>query len=306
VLGCVGSVIVLLVASTWIPLLGPFFSLLTPLPFLYYATKWGLYQGAKIAAVTVLVVGLIGKLTGYPQVVFLCIEFGVLGLIISETYRRNYSFGLSVFCGTGLMLLLGAVIIILTGLSRQMGPIELILDYFQSNLDETVRVYEKMGSDPEQIALFKEFTEMLMAAIAKTYPALAIVGTGFVVWMNILLSRPLFRATNLRYPFGRMDRWSAPEPMVWGAIAAGFMLLVFEGALNMLALNGLIVMVVIYVFHGLSIVLFYLNKYRVPGWIRFGLYFLLVFQQIFLMVLALAGLFDQWFNFRRMNRQDTA
>ena len=305
-MGCVGSVIVLLVVSTWIPLLGPFFSLLTPLPFLYYATKWGLYQGAKIAAVTVLVVGLIGKLTGFPQIVFLCIEFGVLGLIISETFRRNYSFGLSVFCGTGLILLLGALIVILTGLSRQMGPIELILDYFQSNLDETLRVYEKMGSDPEQIALFKEFTEMLMAVIAKTYPALAIVGTGSVVWMNILLSRPLFRATNLRYPFGRMDRWSAPEPMVWGAIAAGFMLLVFEGALNMLALNGLIVMVVIYVFHGLSIVLYYLNKYRVPAWVRFGVYFLLLFQQIFLLVLALAGLFDQWFNFRRMNRQDMA
>lgn len=306
VLGCVGSVIVLLVASTWIPLLGPFFSLVTPLPFLYYATKWGLYQGAKIAAATILVVGLIGTLTGYPQVVLLCIEFGFVGLVISETYRRNYSFGLTVFCGTGLTLLLGTVIITLTGLSRNMGPLQLVLDYFQSNLNETIRVYEKMGSDPEQITMFREFTKMLMAVIAKTYPSLAIVGTGFVVWVNILLSRPLFRAMRLRYPFGSMDRWSSPEPLVWGVIAAGVIMLVFEGTLKILALNGLIVMIVIYIFHGLSILLFYLNKYRVPAWVRFGVYFLLLFQQIFLLVLALAGLFDQWFNFRRMNKQDIA
>ncbi|MBW1775311.1 MAG: YybS family protein [Deltaproteobacteria bacterium] len=306
VLGCVGTVIVLLLASMWIPLLGPFLSLLAPLPFLYYASKWGLYQGAKIFTVTVLILGLIGKLTGFPQAVYLCVEFGLLGLIISETYRRKYSFGLAVFCGTGLMLLLGAIILIITGLSQDLGPIELVLEYFKSNLDETIRVYEKMGSDPEQVTLFREFSEMLMAVIAKTYPSLAIVGTGFVVWLNIVLSRPLFRVMNLRYPFDKMDRWSSPEHMVWGVIATGFFLLLLDGTLEMVALNGLVVMIVIYVFHGLSIVLFYLNKYHVPGWLRFGVYFLLLFQQVFLCVLALAGLFDQWFNFRKMDKQNMA
>lgn len=304
VLGCVGSVIVLLVASTWIPLLGPFLSLLTPLPFLYYATKWGLYRGAVIAGVTVLVVGLIGMLTGYPQVIFLCVQFGFLGLVISEGYRRGYSFGLTVFCATGLMLLLGTIIITLTALSRNMGPLQLVLAYFQSNFDVAVHVYGKMGSDPKQVKMFREFTKVLMAVITKTYPSIAIVVTGSVVWLNILISRPLFRATHLRYPFGSMDRWSSPEHMVWGVIAAGFILLVSKGTLKVLALNGLIVMVVIYVFHGLSILLFYLNKYRVPPWVRFGVYFLLLFQQIFLFVLGLAGLFDQWFDFRRMNKQE--
>ena len=159
-----------------------------------------------------------------------------------------------------------------------------------------------MGSDPEQVTLFREFSEMLMDVIAKTYPSLAIVGTGFVVWLNIVLSRPLFRVMDLRYPFDKMDQWRSPEHMVWGVIAAGFSLLIFDGTIKMAAVNGLIVMIVIYVFHGLSILLFYLNKYHVPSWVRFGVYFLLLFQQIFLCVLALAGLFDQWFNFRKLHR----
>ena len=68
-----------------------------------------------------------------------------------------------------------------------------------------------------------------------------------------------------------------------------------------LAINALIVMMAVYVFHGLSILMFYLNKYRVPPWIRFGVFFLIVFQQIFIIGLALAGLFDQWIDFRRIH-----
>ncbi|MFH1491258.1 MAG: DUF2232 domain-containing protein, partial [Pseudomonadota bacterium] len=73
-----------------------------------------------------------------------------------------------------------------------------------------------------------------------------------------------------------------------------------------LAINALIVMLVIYVFHGLSIVLFLLNKYRVPQWMRVGAYFLILFQQIFLIGLCIAGLFDQWIDFRKIHRRSEA
>jgi uncharacterized protein YybS (DUF2232 family) len=98
-----------------------------------------------------------------------------------------------------------------------------------------------------------------------------------------------------------MDRWHAPEFMVWGVIASGFTLFLSIPGVELIAINGLIVMLAIYVFHGLSILLFFLNKYRVPSWLRFGIYFLIFFQQIFLVVLALAGLFDQWIDFRKLH-----
>ncbi|MBW1869925.1 MAG: hypothetical protein JRI73_11740, partial [Deltaproteobacteria bacterium] len=50
-LGCVGGAASLLLASTLIPFVGPFFSLLTPLPFLYYSTRLGLFEGIKLAAI---------------------------------------------------------------------------------------------------------------------------------------------------------------------------------------------------------------------------------------------------------------
>ena len=115
----------------------------------------------------------------------------------------------------------------------------------------------------------------------------------------------LVRIGKIAYPdFAPMDRWRTPEQMVWGVIVAGFALFFPLSGVKLLALNSLLVMSVIYVFHGLSIVLFFLNKYKVPFWIRFGVYFLLIFQQIFLIVLALAGLFDQWIDLRRIHKKE--
>jgi uncharacterized protein YybS (DUF2232 family) len=295
---------VLLLASGWVPFAGPFLSLLTPLPFLYYSAKFGLREGGKALLVCLLAVGIIGNVAGFPQVVFLCLELGLLGLMISEIYRRKLTLGSTVLWGTGLMLLLGFVILTGVGLTKNMGPIELVLGYLQSNLKGTVDVYEQMGGGQEKAVQLRQFARALMEIIARIYPSLVVVGTGFVVWLNVVLSRHVFRLGNLPYPeFGPTDRWWAPEYMVWGVIAAGFSLFLPVGAIRWAAINALIVLLSVYVFHGLSIVLFFLNKYRVPSWIRLGVYFLILFQQIFLFLLALAGLFDQWIDFRKIRHR---
>lgn len=295
---------VLLIASGWVPFAGPFLSLLTPLPFLYYTAKFGLREGVKALVICLLAVGLIGNLSGFSQAVFLCLEFGLLGLIISEIFRRKLTIGRTILWGTGLMLLLGFVILTGVGLTKNMGPIELVLGYLQSNLKGTVDVYEHMGGGEEKAVQLRQFAKALMEIITRIYPSLVIIGTGFVVWLNVVLSRHVFRLGNLSYPqFATTDRWWAPEYMVWGVIAAGFSLFLPVSGIRWVSINALIVLLTVYVFHGLSIVLFFLNKYRVPSWIRLGVYFLILFQQIFLFLLALVGLFDQWIDFRKIRHR---
>lgn len=93
VLGCAGAVIAIFLATSWIPLLGPLISL-TPLPFLFYASKSGRLQGALNVAFSLLIIGLIAGLLGQPQIVFLFIEFGLVGLVLAELFRFRF-----LFCG---------------------------------------------------------------------------------------------------------------------------------------------------------------------------------------------------------------
>jgi uncharacterized protein YybS (DUF2232 family) len=300
--GCIGAATVLLFASALIPLIGPFLGLLTPLPYLYYSTKLGPYEGLKLSLITLLFLSVISYLAGHPQMILLCVEFTFLGLILSELYRRKLTIGHTVLWGTGLMLLAGFTALVFMGWSRNAGPLELAAAFLESNLKEAFRIYDHVGLDDGKTAQIEEQVRVLRDMVLRVYPALLTIGTGFVVWANIMISRPLFNVGHLPYPdFGPLERWQAPDLLIWGVIAAGFSLFLPVGVVKYLAINALIVLLVIYVFHGLSILLFYLKRYQIPAWVRIGIYVLMIFQQVLLVALAMAGLFDQWIDFRRLH-----
>ena len=105
----------------------------------------------------------------------------------------------------------------------------------------------------------------------------------------------------------RVDHFSTPKYSSINAAerkaAMGFAIFFPITKIQFVAINSLIVMSVIYVFNGLSIVMFFFNRYNIPSWARFGVYALIIVQQMFLFVLALAGLFDQWIDFRKLHKK---
>jgi len=304
IIGCTGVVIFFLLVSVWVPFIGPLFILLIPLPFLYYLSKSGFGQGWKTGLISLLILSLIARLIGYPYLILFCILLGLVGLIISETFKRGFTIGMTIFWGTVLMLFTGALSLFLISLSTGTGAIQLIVGYLQTNVDRAIGLYEEMGLDQQTMIQLKQFGALLNNLIAQIYPALIIIAAGFIIWINVVISRPLFRLRGVKYPdLGRADMWYAPEFMVWGVIAAGFSLFFPATGIKFIALNSLIVLIVIYVFHGVAITMFFFNKYNIPPWARFGVYFLIMIQQIFLFVLALAGLFDQWIDFRKIHKK---
>lgn len=304
VLGCVAGAAFTLFASTLIPLLGPLFCLLTPLPFLFYSTKLGLQEGVKLTVLAACGIGLIAKLAGHPQVIPLGIEFSALGLALSALFKRRLGVGQTVLFATVFIILLSLAYLFIIGISRDMGPLEIMLDYLHGHMKATLEAYQQMGMPKENAIEFETYGKVFIDTV---YPSLMTVGVGFAVWLNIVVAKPFFGWGKLSYPaFIPMDRWQAPEGMIWGVIVSGFSLFLLSGTIKSIAVNVLIVLMVIYLFHGLSIILFFFNKYRLPPWIRIGAYFLIIIQQLFLVILALAGVFDQWVDFRKIHRRSEA
>jgi len=305
VLGGVGTALALLLASVWIPVVGPFLSLLTPLPFLYCSVKLGVSQTVKLSCVSILASSVVAAVTRQPQLIFLCFEFSVLGLILSELLRRELPIGTSILLGTCLMLLMGLLVLAVAGMRRNLGPLEMVHGYLQESLEETARLYTQVGVEPDKAGEFQESLHVLREGLAWVYPSLMVLASSFVVWLNVILSRPLFRKGNLKVPdFGALDRWQSPELMVWGLIAAGFSLFLPFSPLRLVAVNALMIILAIYFFHGLSILLFYLNKYRVPLWMRLGVYGLILVQQVFVIGVTMGGLFDEWLDLRRIHQKN--
>lgn len=303
-LGCVGWAALVLLASVSVPIAGPFIGLLTPIPFLYYATKKGLYGGLTLAAVTVAFVALAARFMRQPQLILFIIEFSALGLVLSELFRRRYSLGYTLSIGTVCLLVTGIACLFFIGISKDMGPFEVVRTYLKSNLNEALQNYGQMGLEKDKAVEIQAYGKAVINTITRVYPALMVVGSGFVVWLNVFLGRRILRLTHLGYPsFENTDQWQAPEILVWGLIAAGFCLFFPIGGVKFIGINSLIVLMTVYLFQGVSILLFFLNKYHVPPWIRAAIYLLLFFQQFFLLFVALGGLFDQWIDFRKIHKR---
>lgn len=302
IVGCTGSLILVLLASTMVPFIGPFVSLLTPLPFLFYLCKLGPGNGIKVCFVALLIIGIATKLLGQPHLVIFCLEFGIMGLILSELFRREFPYSITILWGTLLMLLVGSVFMLFVSMTKGATPVEMVVTYLQVNLDTAIDMYEKEGLNPEMVEQLKNIGPIITALIKKIYPSLIVIGTGFIIWVNIVVSKPLFRLKGVKYPdLGRADMWKAPEYLVWVLIAAGFSKFLSVSALDFTATNALIIISVVYAFHGLSIVLFFLNKYNANVWTRVIIFSLIAFQSLFMIVLAVMGLFDQWVDFRKIN-----
>jgi len=301
IIQCVAWVAALLAAVMVVPVGGLFIGLLTPLPFVYYLFELPVRYAAQFAAVVVGVVFMGAIALGIGKLGIFALEFGVLGVWLAQAFRRGYTVGRVISLGTALLVGVGLVAVIISAIMKDMNPISMVESYITANLNVSLQAYQSMGLPADKAAEMKTYAELVRRAIVRVYPSLMIVGSAFVVRLNVILSLRLFSSKGVPDPKGwKLSLWKAPEQLVWGVIISGFSLFLPLQGVKFVALNMLIIFMAIYLFQGMSILAYFFDRFRVPLWAKVVIYFLIGIQQICLVVLALAGLFDQWINFRRV------
>ena len=285
--------------SMYIPILGFFCALFIPLPILFYRSKLGRKTGVVIPVFTVIVmVALFGRVT-IDMLIF--VELLFIGFVLGEFFELNLSIEKTVIytCGTVVMSSLLGLIFYSSVYST--GIYTLVSEYVAKNLEITISLYKNMGMPEENIHVISNSLDHIQYVLVRIIPALFIASTVFVTWTSLLIAKPIFRAKALFYPeFGQLNLWKAPEPLVWGIIGCGLLLILPVKALKMTGLNGMLVFLTIYFFQGIAIVSFYFEKKRLPRLLRIFLYSLIALQQVLLFLIVGLGFFDMWLNLRRL------
>lgn len=97
-----------------------------------------------------------------------------------------------------------------------------------------------------------------------------------------------------------LRKWRTPEWLVWPALLCGVFHLFEVAPFSDIARNVLIPILLIYFFHGMSILAYFLDSLRLRGPIRVIIYGAAI---LFLTPMVVSfGFFDLWFNFRNRNR----
>lgn len=189
------------------------------------------------------------------------------------------------------------------------GSWSAMIEEFRSSIaqqiDSAIAMHEKMGWPVENLQTVKEQSPQVIELMLQILPALIFLGLAFVVLVNVLLLCRRFPARREEWlALTNLREWKAPEPLVWGLIACGFSLFVpgLEG-LRAAALNLLLLLAACYFAQGLAVIAFFFHKNNVPRFLRGITYILIVFQQIFTLLVVGLGLFDLWANFRRLGKE---
>ncbi len=286
-------------ASTYLPIIGFFFSLFIPLPILFYRSKLGRTTGIIVYILSIIIMIVI---TGSISLdIFFFAELLLLGFVLSELFEMRLSIDKTISYACASVLITVIVILFFYSNLSNTGIYTLASEYISRNLELTMAMYESLGVPEESIHVISNSMEKIHYVLIRIIPAMLISLTLFVSWTSLLIAKPLLKAKNIFFPdFDSLKLWKAPEFMVWLFIGCGVMLILPDNSFKILGLNGLIILLTIYFFQGIAIVSFYFEKKNVPRIFRIFLYSVLALQQLVLLSVIGLGFFDMWLNFRKL------
>lgn len=178
---------------------------------------------------------------------------------------------------------------------------------FQTGLEKRTG---EADDDAFQMMALLERPELLAEQVIREAPAYMVMGIFLTLWANVFLllksSRTLLGARD-GHTDADLVRYQNPDHLIWAVIAA-LALAVFGDELgenySAVGMGGLKILGVFYFFQGFGLYISFLDFMRLRGLLRTILVAATVLTAA--QALALVGLFDMFFNFRRfMKRKDS-
>ena len=284
---------------TVVPIAGLMGSAFIPVPLVFFRAKLGRPAATVIALAALGCAVLLG---GRLEVLFFG-ELLLIGFAMGELMARQWPLEKTVAAVCVAVMIAGLAGLLASSLGTGQGLLTTLSEGVRYHLELSLQLYQQMGLSEDQLHFLESSMEGIQQVLVGMMPALVIDSTLMVTWISLLAARGVCQRRGLPFPdYGALNRWKAPELMVWGVIGSGVLLLVPTLAAKMVGLNGLVVFMVIYFFQGMAVVAFFFQKKQIPRLARMVLYGLIAVQQLVMLAVIGVGFFDTWFNFRKLGK----
>ncbi len=295
--------LLLFLSVVMIPVVGVMVGTFTPLPTLLAYYRWGRPLGFWVpGGVAILGYLVLASLSAAQSLPYL-LEMLLLGFLLGLGMRWGWSLEWTAGIASGLTFTVGLVVFWFS----YGGGTEASASFQQDLQDGVGLLLQQYGASSADRQLVEEALQKLLPLLVKLLPGAALASTLMACWLNLLAAKRFCRIRELPLPaWPAWSHWKAPELLVWMVIVSGGLLLLPYGSLKIAALNALMVGGVIYLFQGLAIVGYYFGRWKLPPVFRAVAYGIILLQQFFTLGAMLLGLFDTWFDFRRLSRGATA
>ena len=297
----VAITVIMGLVTVYVPIIGMFVEFFCAVPLAVLTARQGAGKG-----ITALVVAfiLLSMLISPVLAVRLALSFGICGVALGWCVRKNFD-AVRIFFMT--LVVASAAQVVSIGLLIAVMDVNLIdtqIEVARESFDESFKMYEEMGVDKAQISEAKAQVEPALKLLAFLMPTLIMLTAlinAVAVWLT---AQWIFPKLQMKIPtLPPFAQWKLPSLFFYTAIIGGLGLYwgftrgwteIYEISLNLLIISAIIGLI-----QGISLLSFVFDRYNVSKLMRRLLYVILVLNMFLIQIVAITGLLDMLFDYRK-------
>ena len=262
----------------------------------------GMSAGSVQLQLSLLAAGLVALFTGRIEGFLFSLTLVPLGYSLHRSALADESAAVTGGKGTLVLVIVWLLFWTVQGLVGNVNPYTQLREALDAGFRQMLEfaASKEAGLSPEmQFSVQQALTEVRETA-PRLLPGLLAALVPVTVWSNMIVANGLAGRHRAAGPlWGRYATWTLPEHLVWAPIGAVAVLLFSEGTVRDASLWVLLIAAVLYFFQGLAVFVALLERWRAPLFLRVLLYVVFILQSYGMLMLAILGFSDVWFNFRR-------
>lgn len=278
------------------------------LPLLAFYLLWvyGGYAGSRLLLSAVGIAALVYLLLGSFDLFVFTSALLFAGYILYRSAEKGedpYISGLkgSLALGGGWVLVMAAL-----SIGSDISAYGQLVGTLDEGIVEALQYYRMSETISAETLVILEATLFRMQVIIPIImPAILGSLVMMLVWFTMVSGNMVLSRVDQATPWGRYRYWLLPEKLIWLAIGTGILALTPLQPIRNVGINCLILLSIVYCFQGLSIAVFFMNKWNVPILLRSFFYVMIVFQSFGTILLLILGIADIWFDFRKLKPDTT-
>ncbi len=294
--------VVFCLATIYLPVLGLFTSFFWPVPIVLLGVRHDLSLSILATVVAGIIVGI---LAGPLTAISMFLGLGVLGLVLGTAMRRRLKpyrvVGLGAIAMLVSILLLFALSLFVMGIN----PLESYFSLYQDSLKSTMSLYQRLGITGDALKQMEDKLAQSMTLMRYLLPMAMVVGSMVLALLNFLLSRSILARLGVTYPgFSPFATWQLPRGVAIGYLAGAVFFVAgnYTGheVLKHIGMNVQAIFQLALLVQGLAVAWHFMETYQLAKGFRVLVTVLTFLIPLFGQALFFIGLFDLFFDFRRL------
>jgi uncharacterized protein YybS (DUF2232 family) len=280
--------------SIFMPLIGGIISFFSPLPLGYVAVKRDKRSLYICFLLTVLLLMFVsGKLGTFLYL----LQYGVPTVLFFEIYFRGVNEIKSVLYTIVAMLII-ALITLMVNYSFDLNrAFTSMVNFLNLNFKVVLDGYKSLGVSEEDIKTIATNLNSFAKTIVKILPSFMVIFYCSIFLLNLPL---IERISKTKFRYYNLNEFKMPFLFIWIFIVSGFGLYFLgRSTIWWILLNIFIIVCFGFLIQGFMVLECWFNRFKFTKFMKNLFYILILFSQFLLISIAIIGLFDNWFDFRK-------